>query len=372
MKKILFVVLSCLLGMNLFSRDNSSLKFIFIPHPRTDDNVHQSVIPGIAKIDFTKFDVKMLGGDITYYTSKNSATLSYVDSLFDLGNLNTLWSFGNHDVENGNRALIKQFTGRDSYYAYYRDGVTFIILDTELDAIGFDATYIKGDQLQLVKNVCDTITESKFLILLHSRFMWMINNDYFKSKLSTDSIAASTRSMTETNFYTDIYPLLQKVIARGIQVKVFGGDKSKINITYSPEDSITFYAARMSNDLADSVNNVIIMDYSLEDNSLNCNYVPLDNLNKTNNEVDAVNYYRSDQPLLFVWQTSGIKEINVRFQTEIAGLATLKIYNVNGELYQSINCKTNEMQTVHLNRSGIYIVKACMKNSILIKKFVLQ
>jgi len=220
--------------MNSFSQDNSSLKFIFVPHPRSEDKVNESVLPGIASIDFAKYDVTMLGGDITYSTSKNSATLSYCDRLFDLKNPNTLWGLGNHDVESGNRDLISEFTGRDSYYSYYRDKVTFLVLDAELDAEGFKRTFIKGDQLQLVKNVCDTISDSNFLILLHSRFIWMINNEYFTAKLA-DSIAASSRSMDTTNFYSEIYPLLQKVKARGIQVKVFGGDKSKMNIAILPK-----------------------------------------------------------------------------------------------------------------------------------------
>jgi hypothetical protein len=261
-------------GMDLFSQNDSVLKFIFISHPRSEDQVHQSVYTGIAKIDFTKYDVKMLGGDITYSTSKDSATLAYCDNLFNLGSPNTLWSFGNHDVQSGHRALIKKFTGRESFYSYSRNGVTFIVLDTELDANSFSSTFIKGDQLQMVKNVCDSITASRYLILLHSRFMWMINSDYFKTRL-TDSIAASSRSMDTTNFYSDVYPLLQKVKNKGIQVLVFGGDKSKINIAYSPEDSITFYAARLADDLPDSVNNVIVLNYNLQNKEIICNFVPL-------------------------------------------------------------------------------------------------
>jgi hypothetical protein len=104
--------------------------------------------------------------------------------------------------------------------------------------------------------------------------MWMVNNDYFRSRL-TDSIAGSSRSMDTTNFYSDIYPLLQRVRNKGIQVLVFGGDKSKINVAYSPEDSITFYAVRLSTDIPDNINNVIVLDYSLQNKELTCNFVPL-------------------------------------------------------------------------------------------------
>ncbi|MGE5810618.1 MAG: hypothetical protein ACM339_03895, partial [Ignavibacteria bacterium] len=152
MKLIIIFLILTIPGIDLLSQNDSGLKFIFIPHPRSDDQVIQSVYSGIAKIDFTEYDVKMLGGDITYDTGKDSGTLAYCDNLFDLDSQNTLWCFGNHDVQSGHRALIKKFTGRESYYSYSRDGITFIVLDTELDANSFSSTFIKGSQLQMVKD----------------------------------------------------------------------------------------------------------------------------------------------------------------------------------------------------------------------------
>jgi hypothetical protein len=212
MKLLTILIIFTISSTGLFSQNDSVLEFIFVPHPRSEDQVHQSVYPGIAGIDFTKYDVIMLGGDITYSTSKDSETLAYCDNLFNIGSPNTLWSLGNHDVQSGHRDLIKKFTGRESYYSYSRDGITFIVLDTELDANSFSSTFIEGNQLQMVREVCDTITDSRYLILLHHRFLWMINSDYFKTRL-TDSIAASSRSMDTTNFYSDIYPLLQKYLS---------------------------------------------------------------------------------------------------------------------------------------------------------------
>ena len=370
MKPILLFVLLILSGLNLFSQDNSMLRFIFVPHPRSEDRVNESVNPSIEKIDFSKFDVKMLGGDITYSTSKNSATLAYCDKLFDLKNPNTLWGFGNHDVQSGNRNLIKQFTGRDSYYSYHRDGVTFVVLDAELNAEGFQRTFIAGDQLQMVKNVCDTISVSKFLILLHSRFIWMINSDYFKTRL-TDSIAASSRSMDTTNFYADIYPLLQKVKARGVQIKAFGGDKSKINVAYSPEDSITFYAARLVNEFTDSVNNVIVINYNRPENEMNCNYVTLSDIEKINQDsvsaIDLINEARFK-----VWQVSGSKEICVQLESDNPNDFLIRIYSFEGKICHSASCKANQIKSIQLPATGIYFAKAVVGNSVLVKKFIFR
>jgi hypothetical protein len=323
---IIFIILS-ISGTDLVAQSDSLLKFIFVPHPRSEDRTNQSVYPGILNIDFTNYDVRMLGGDITYSTSKDSATLAYCDNLFNIGSPNTLWSLGNHDVQSGNRSLIKKFTGRESFYSYGRDGVTFIVLDTELDANGFANTFIKDEQLQMVQSVCDSITESSVLILLLHRFMWMINNDYFKTML-TDSIAASSRSMDTTNFYSDIYPLLQEVKNKGIKVLVFGGDKSKINIAYSPEDSITFYAARLADDLPDSINNVIILDYNLRSKKITYNFIPLSEM------IASVVQEPSQLPLGFALSQNYPNPFNpttnIEFYIPGSGFVSLKVYDILG------------------------------------------
>ena len=323
---IIFIILS-ISGTDLVAQSDSLLKFIFVPHPRSEDRTNQSVYPGILNIDFTNYDVRMLGGDITYSTSKDSTTLAYCDNLFNIGSPNTLWSLGNHDVQSGNRSLIKKFTGRESFYSYGRDGVTFIVLDTELDANGFANTFIKDEQLQMVQSVCDSITESSVLILLLHRFMWMINNDYFKTML-TDSIAASSRSMDTTNFYSDIYPLLQEVKNKGIKVLVFGGDKSKINIAYSPEDSITFYAARLADDLPDSINNVIILDYNLRSKKITYNFIPLSEM------IASVVQEPSQLPLGFALSQNYPNPFNpttnIEFYIPGSGFVSLKVYDILG------------------------------------------
>ncbi len=325
MKLIIILIILSISGTDLFAQNDSLLKFIFIPHPRSDD---KGVFPAIASIDFAKFDVKMLGGDLTWTTSEDTATMVYCDSIFDLSNPNTLWSLGNHDLQRGDRDLIKYFTGRESFYAYNRNKVTFIVLDTELDANGSSSTFIKGDQLEMVKTVCDTIAESNFLILLHHRLMWMINNDYFKSMLG-DSIAASSRSLDTTNFYSDIYPLLQKVKNKGIPVLVFGGDRASINIVYSPEDSITFYAARLKGDLADSINNVIILNYSQQNKEITSDFVPLADLN-----ISVENVKSSRLPKRFVLNQNYPNPFNpttnIEFQTSVFGFVSLKVYDVLG------------------------------------------
>ena len=327
-KTILTFLILTVSVIDLFPQSDSLLKFIFIPHPRSEDRENLSVNPDIAKIDFSMYDVLLLGGDLTFDTDNSSATLAHCDSVFDLGNPNTLWSLGNHDVQSGHRQLIKDFTGRDSYYSYTRDGITFLVLDTELDANGSSSTFITGDQLQMVQNVCDSIMDSRYLILLHHRLMWMINNDDFKDRL-TDSIALSSRLLDTTNFYSDIYPLLQTVKNKGIQVLVFGGDRSDFNVEYNPEDSITFYAAALSVDVPDSLKNVIVLNYNLSNKLINIEFVPLFEDTIT---TDVRRIFSS--PGRFVLNQNYPNPFNptttISWYSPLSGRQTLKIYDLLG------------------------------------------
>jgi hypothetical protein len=340
-----------------------------VPHPRSENKVNQSVLPGIEKIDFSKYDMIMLGGDITYYTSKTAKALDYCDSLFHLGSPNTLWSFGNHDVDN--RTLIKKYTGRKSFYMYNRDNITFVVLDTELNANGFKSVYILGEQLQMLKNVCDTISNSKYLIVLHSRLIWMIGNQDFRIRI--DSVAESTKQLDTTNFYQEVYPQLQKAKKRGVKVICLGGDKSKINIKYSPEDSITFYATTMAPEFSDSVNNVMILSYNLQSKTISTEYITLAKFDKSNPDKPvSANLNKKDEPILKVWQVSNSKEISIQLQASQQDNITVQIYSINGSLLQTVKLKTNEIKNVQLKNDGIYIIKSIIGNSTYVKKIVLQ
>jgi len=363
MKRIVFFVLLIISGINSFSQKDSVLKFIFVPHPRSENKVKQSVLPGIAKIDFSKYDMIMLGGVLTYSTSKDRATLAYCDSLFDLGSPNTLWSFGNHDVESGNRALIKEYTNRESYYSYNREQITFLVLDTEINSNGFSSTFILGNQLQMIKNVCDTIAKSRYLIILHHRFIWMINNDYFKTKL--DSIAASSKSLDTTNFYLDIYPLIRKVKNKGIQVICFGGDKSEMNVNYSPEDSISFYAATMATGNIDSVNNVMVLNFNLQNKTITSEYITLAKIDKNNQSTALTLSVSKNNVSIYPNPVTGWFKV-----IGLEGKARLILSDINGRELFTKEITDKEQISLNFLPQGVYIVKIATVKGTQVRKIL--
>ncbi len=104
------------ISLNAYSQTGSNLKLISVPHPRSENRTVQSVLPTIEKIDFSLYDMTLLGGDLTYYTSISRTSMDYLGKLFDLKSPNTLWAMGNHDLNS--RSLIQEYTGRPPYYTY--------------------------------------------------------------------------------------------------------------------------------------------------------------------------------------------------------------------------------------------------------------
>jgi len=350
--------------LNSYSQNGSSLKFISVPHPRSENKTQQSVLFGIEKIDFSLYDMTLLGGDLTYYTSINRTSMDYCDKLFNLKSPNTLWTMGNHDLNN--RSLIQEYTGRPPYYTYYRDHITFLVLDTEQNASGLTKSLISGAQLDWLKTVTDTISNSDYLIVLHGRLLWMIGNPDFKTRL--DSVAESTKQLVNTNFYPDVFPLLQKVKANGVRVICLGGDKSKINIDYSPEDSIHFLASTMAPEFTDDQNDVMVFNYNKSDKVMSWKYVSLTNIEKK--IPDGIAATKSDH-VLKVWQSSGLPEISVQLQSEKNEEALIRIYTVDGQLCQLVKLKSNEIQMVPLTKSGVYLVKAAFDKKSVTEKIAI-
>jgi hypothetical protein len=335
------------------SQSDTLAKYIFVPHPRSEDRVNQSVLPGIEAINFDLYDMILLGGDLTYYTSINRTSMNYCDSLFDLSSPNTLWTMGNHDI--ANRDLVEEYTGRPSYYSYSRDNITFLVLDVELDADGFTSSHISGDQLEMVRQVCDTILYSDYLVLLHGRLLWMIGNDYFKPKL--DSVAESTKQLDTSNFYPAVYPLLQQAKKRGVPVLCLGGDKSKINIVYSPEDSITFLASTMAPEFTDAENDVVILSNDRKNKLLNWVFVPLDEVEKNPPVTGLVDMPDTPTSQLEVKYNRTLCAIETEFHSASDTHGIIEIYSLSGQCIGSEFIDSGESQTIRIQGRGVYIVR---------------
>lgn len=234
MKNLLLLVFIAGHILPAYTREDTAL-YIFIGHPRSDDKTYQHVLETVEKIDYSKFDLILLGGDLTWNTSEQWSTLEYCDSIFNLGDENTHLAMGNHDKDNV--ADLLEFTGKPRFYAFSFNNITFLVLDTEISTPDFT-----GDQLALIQNVADTIETSDYLVLLHHRILWMVGVDDLSHLM--DSVAASTRNLSSTNFYDEVYPNLQKAKNNGVEVLCLAGDRTDIDLSgYYPG----VYFIRISN-----------------------------------------------------------------------------------------------------------------------------
>ena len=193
-------------------------KYLHLSHTRKDTNPDIDEVA--KKINYSLFDMLLLGGDLAHLTSLDSATLAGVDAVFDLGNPNTLWALGNHDYSD--LSLIKDYTKRPPYYTYTNNGICFLVLDTQ-DSM----SNIIGDQKALFDQVTDTIQYCSHLIILHHKLIEFYDNPILEPLQWTVSNAAIGQlfyQINPNNFYTDIYPRLQLVKQKGIEVICLAGD----------------------------------------------------------------------------------------------------------------------------------------------------
>jgi hypothetical protein len=192
--------------------------YLHLSHTRTNSN---PLMDSIAEqIDFSKFKMLWLGGDLANLTSLDNATMDHADSIYNLSHPNTLWALGNHDYSDLNRVQV--YTNRAPYFTYHKNGITFLILDTQ-DSL----SNIIGAQKILVNSVLDTISESSHLIILHHKLIWMYDNPSLEPiipSVANGWLGNCFYCINPNNFYPEIYPKLITVKQRGIEVLCIGGD----------------------------------------------------------------------------------------------------------------------------------------------------
>lgn len=212
--------------LSLFACDKSEIeapvpeieKIIHISHTR--ENTQGVVHPKLLDIPLANYKMHLLGGDLDLFTSADIETIGKWDELFNFSAPTTLWTLGNHDTSNRN--IIEEVTERSSFYTYTAHDICFLVLDTELDL-----SRITGAQLELVKSVTDTISESKNLIVLTHKLLWLQGNEEVTSYLETVPNGGPGDCgfcTNPNNFYEDVYPLLTEVKNRGVEVWCIAGD----------------------------------------------------------------------------------------------------------------------------------------------------
>ncbi len=221
--------------------EEKKVSYLHISHTRIDGGANRAM-KEVEALDFSPYDMLWLGGDMALHSSKDSATLEYLDTIFQLSSPNTLWALGNHDYHT-KPDLIKDFTKRPRYFSQYKNGITFFVHDTQIEKCN-----TSGDQLALLKSVTDTLKHSSHFIFLHHKLIWLPNHPELGPKaneITNSSVNTCFHCLHPNNFYEEVYPLLKEVQKRGIQVICVAGDigfKVK-NFEYKTKEGIIYLAS---------------------------------------------------------------------------------------------------------------------------------
>ena len=247
-------------------------QYLHLSHPKAIDNPRMDSLVEI--VDYKKFDMLWLGGDLAENTTKDNESMTHVDTIFDLGNTNTLWALGNHDYTYPYR--IPDFTYRPYYYAYHKNGISFIVLDTQ-DSL----SNIIHAQKDLVESVTDTISESSHLILLHHKLIWIYGNADLEPQadsVSNAPIGDCFYCINPNNFYDDIYPMLLQVKQRGVEVICIAGDigKKTTEFEFKTSEGIHFLASGMRANSGES--KAMLFEHDITNKQLVWEYVLLEDL----------------------------------------------------------------------------------------------
>ena len=270
------VLLSFLITLPIVAQEQ--LSFLFVGHCSQIETAGTQVDYRVRQLNMSAYNGIWIGGDVCSESMLNYSTIQHIDKVFDLGNPETHWTLGNHDARNGNWEFYEEFTGRKTYYAYSSNEITYIILNTNL--VPTNCNMI-NEQYEIISAVCDTIQQSKYLILLMHHGLWRdipdlpppatyAHSDLIYWNANCDSV--------NTNFVNIVYPKLVEVKQRGIDVFCVMGDMgaSKKKFEMDSVDGIHFLGCGLNENHPDDL--VLIFNYNTVSHELNYNFHNLDSL----------------------------------------------------------------------------------------------
>lgn len=255
-----------------------TIRYFFTGH------CYQTGIPGnhldqrLKQLDYSDYEGVWLGGDVNNMTLLDYENLEYLDSLFNLGNPESHWALGNHDARHGNWEWYEEITGRKTYYAYTSNNVTRIVMNTNLLPVNCE---MLDDEYQMICNVCDTIQESKYLMLLMHHGLWY-NIPGLPSPMSYANSSLqywnANCDSANTPFVNTIYPRLVEVENKGIEVICVMGDMGLFAKSFEAisDDGVRFLGCGLH--MEDPDDRVLIFEYDVPDENLQWDFYSLDSL----------------------------------------------------------------------------------------------
>jgi len=251
-------------------------EYIHISHTRGANVVPQTIDEIAAEINYDRYYLRFLGGDLSYFSTADTVILNYLQETFDIQSQQTHWAVGNHDYSD--IELLETYTQRKTYYASYYKGISIVVLDTEMNGDN-----IIGEQLNLLSGVIDTLSASSYLLLLHHKLIFMPNNAELKHL--TNDVAngplgdCSYCTKENNNFYTQVYPLLETAqLEKNIQVLCIAGDLGHKVSTFSHRTPEGIYFLASGIHAEHKGNKALVFSHNVHNQILTWEFIALDSL----------------------------------------------------------------------------------------------
>lgn len=256
--------------------DKDKATYLHIAHTRSYSEAVDQLMPAVEALDYSRFDILMLGGDLVYESTGKRETLLHLDTVFDLSNPHTLWTLGNHDYHD-HPEWIPEITGRPNAFAFQKYGITYLVLDSQEDNCN-----ISGRQKKLLEETLEALKPgTTHLIVLHHKLLWMMDNGALQGRadaVTNGGTGGCFHCIPPNNFYAEVYPRLLKVQKKGIQVICIAGDIGvKVHeFEYQSPEGIYFLASGLKDGGAD--NRVLLFEHDIKNRKLSWKFEKLPNL----------------------------------------------------------------------------------------------
>lgn len=236
----------------------------------------------LKDVCFATFDLVLLGGDICGETTKENATLNYLDSIFDLSSESTLWAVGNHDVRSGHIDRITTVTERPLVYVFDRNEVRYLILNTNYSA---DQCAELEHQFSLMEAALLEIEDIKQIVILSHHAIWT----NYATNLGEPYVANARHGVwrahcrnSDNDFSDAVAPLVEKVADQGRQVLWISGDFGQKKSTYQfmPRPNLYFLGCGLDSNKQNSSDSVLIIEHQI-DEKFAWQFIPIEKLPKS-------------------------------------------------------------------------------------------
>lgn len=249
--------------------------------------------------DYSSFKELWLLGDLCSETTREQATLEYLDEIFDLNSNSTKWSVGNHDIRNGKLDYIRNATGRPLYYGSIKNDRAVYVLNSLMQHPMFkDSCAYKQEQDKEFRSFLELVSKGEdiehLFVLTHNPIWSDAEEELRQYELIGNAQAGWVDMICKWNgeFRNQYLETLISIQNEGVQVHCVAGDGGQYQKSFyeTGESGIKYYVTGINNSFFSgsdpqdmdrfngSPDSVLVFDYDTASKRYLHKFIPIENL----------------------------------------------------------------------------------------------